>query len=209
MSEHDTAPARTLTLDLQSDLIVLPSPALPEQASLAQTLRQRASTRAFSPEPLPPGVVSSVLWAGYGINRLDTGGRTAPSAHNWQEIEVYVVTAEGSYRYDARRNQLHLVKAEDLRSETGLQDYVATAPVNLVYVADLERMVDARAKDRDFLIGADAGGIAQNVSLCCAAIGLGTVVRGLIDRRRLSDRLGLRPTQRIALAQSVGRPAAR
>ena len=196
----------TIALDLESDLIALPPPALPEHTSLAQALRERVSTRLFAPQPLPPEIVSSLLWAAVGINRPYTGGRTAPSAHNWQEIEVCAVMAEGSYRYDARKNQLNLIKAEDLRGDTGLQDFVSAAPLNLVYVADLERIVDVRPQDRDFLIGADVGGIAQNVSLYCAAVGLGTVVRGLVDRRRLAQRLGLRPAQRITLAQSVGYP---
>jgi nitroreductase len=83
---------------------------------------------------------------------------------------------------------------------------VATAPLNLVYVVDFERMTSARDEERGFLAGADAGCIAQNVYLCCAAMGLATVVRGLIDRRSLAHALGLAPTQRIALALSVGQP---
>ena len=205
-SPTPSQPAITIALDLQADLIALPNPALPDQASLAQALHHRVSTRTFAPEPLSPQTLASLLWAAFGINRPHMGGRTAPSAHNWQEIEVHAVMAEGSYRYDARKNQLHLVKAEDLRGDTGTQDFVASAPLNLVYVADLERLTDVRAQDRDFLIGADVGCIAQNVSLYCAAVGLATVVRGLVDRQRLAQHLGLRPTQRITLAQSVGHP---
>ena len=133
---------------------------------------------------------------------------TAPSARNWQEIDIYAVLPEGAYRYDAVSHQLLLVKAEDLRSATGMQDFVASAPLNLVYVADFSRMHDASAEERHFLAGADAGCIAQNVYLFCAAADLATVVRGLIDRGRLAAALGLSPTQRIALAQSGGSPAA-
>lgn len=114
---------------------------------------------------------------------------------------------EGCYRYDARAHQLLLVKAQDLRAFTGTQDFVATAPLNLVYVADFARMTDATADERGFLVGADAGCIAQNVYLYCAVAGLATVVRGLIDRRALARELSLPTTQRIALAQTVGSPA--
>lgn len=162
--------------------------------------------RTFLPDTLSLDTLSALLWAGFGINRPDKGGRTAPSAHNWQEIDIYVVLAEGVYRYDAGANRLLLVKAEDLRRHTGSQDFVATAPLNLVYVADFSRMVDAQDEERRFLAGADAGCIAQNIYLYCAGAGLATVVRGLIDRRMLAHALNLTATQRIALAQTIGYP---
>nr|WP_293606539.1 nitroreductase family protein [Polaromonas sp. UBA4122] len=140
------------------------------------------------------------------MNRPDKGGRMAPSAHNWQEIDIYAVLAEGAYRYDARAHRLLLVKAEDLRQHTGTQNFVATALVNLVYVADFVRMSEAQDDERGFLAGADAGCIAQNIYLYCAGSGLATVVRGLIDRRRLTHALGLTATQCIALAQTLGYP---
>ena len=99
-----------------------------------------------------------------------------------------------------------LVKPEDLRPLTGMQDFPATAPLNLVYVADFARVAGVRPNEREFLAGADAGCIAQNVYLACAAFGLGAVVRGLVDRRSLSRALGLSQTKRIALAQTVGLP---
>lgn len=105
-----------------------------------------------------------------------------------------------------RPTLLLLVNAEDLRRHTGIQDFVATAPLNLVYVADFPRMTDVREEDRAFLAGADAGCIAQNVYLCCAGIGLATVVRGMVDRRSLARVLHLSTTQRITLAQTVGYP---
>lgn len=193
--------------DLNADALALPWPALPEGMTLMNALRNRASTRAFSNEAISAEQLSGLLWAANGVNRPATGGRTAPSAHNWQEIDLYVVLQQGSYRYDARQHRLLHLGAQDLRGATGLQDFVATAPLNLVYVADFDRVSAANGEDRSFLIGADAGCIAQNVYLYCAGAGLGCVVRGLVDRKLLAARLGLQPTQRIALAQSVGRPA--
>jgi SagB-type dehydrogenase family enzyme len=198
--------APSIPLDLETDTVVLPPPEVCSSVALESALQRRRSTRVFLPDDLPLETISSLLWAAFGINRSDTGGRTAPSAHDWQEIEVYAVLAEGAYRYAPREHRLLLVSAEDLRRHTGTQDFVATAPLNLVYVVDFERMTSARDEERGFLAGADAGCIAQNVYLCCAAMGLATVVRGLIDRRSLAHALGLAPNQRIALAQSVGQP---
>jgi SagB-type dehydrogenase family enzyme len=199
----------TLILDLQTDTVQLPPPAFQAAApALEQALKNRRSSRAFLPDALPLETVSALLWAAFGVNRRDGGGRTAPSAHNWQEIDVFVVLPEGTFRYDAKAHRLLLVKAEDLRAATGMQDFAATAPLNLVYVADFARMHDAKPDERAFLAGADAGCIAQNVYLFCASARLGTVVRGLIDRRRLASALGLKATERIVLAQTVGHPAA-
>jgi SagB-type dehydrogenase family enzyme len=197
----------TIALNLETDTVALPQPTLPA-VSLKQALDARHSARAFRPDPLPLETLSALLWAAFGINRRASGGRTAPSARNWQEVDVFVVLAEGAYRYDATGHRLLLVKAEDLRSATGSQDFVGSAPLNLVYVADFSRMTDATPDERTFFAGADAGFIGQNVYLYCAAAGLATVVRGLVDRRRLSAALGLSSTQRIALAQSVGQHAA-
>jgi nitroreductase len=99
-----------------------------------------------------------------------------------------------------------LVSAEDLRPHTGTQDFVASAPLDMVYVADFSRMTDVREEDRSFLAGAEAGCIAQNVYLYCAGTGLATVVRGMVDRRSLARMLHLSNTQRITLAQTVGYP---
>lgn len=198
----------TIPLNFETDTVVLPPPALSPQATLEQALKNRRSSRAFLPDPLPLETLSALLWAGFGINRQESAHRTAPSAHNWQEIDIFAVLAEGAYRYEAQTHQLLLIKAEDLRGATGTQDFIATAPLNLVYVADFNRMPDARPAERRFLAGADAGCIAQNIYLFCASVGLATVVRGLIDRSRLAAALGLAKTQRIALAQTVGFPAA-
>ncbi|MDL2337776.1 MAG: nitroreductase family protein [Pseudomonadota bacterium] len=198
----------TIALNLETDIVVLPPPSLFPSLTLEHALKNRRSWRAFLPDALSLEMLSALLWAGFGVNRAERGGRTAPSAHDWQEIEVFAVLPEGAFRYDATNHRLLLVKAEDLRKDTGLQDFVATAPLNLVYVADFARMHGARPEEREFLAGADAGCIAQNVYLFCACVGLATVVRGLIDRRRLASALGLSPTERVALAQSVGRAGA-
>jgi len=173
---------------------------------LMQALQARHSTREFGPETLPRQVLANLLWAAFGINRGDAGKRTAPSAMNWQEIDVYVATAEGLYVYDAKGNKLDPIAAEDLRGATGVQPYVKDAAVNLVYVADLTKTGKAPSEERSFYTAADAGFIAQNVYLFCASEGLAVVVRGGVDRPALSKLMKLRPDQKILLAQSVGYP---
>ena len=192
---------------LEGDMIKLPEPKMTGGLPLMQALKERHSTREFSPKPLPEQVLSNLLWAAAGVNRPASGKRTAPSAMNWQEIDIYVVLAEGVYRYDARQHALLLVSKEDLREATGMQDFVAEAPVNLVYVANLDRMEGAGPEQKDLYAAADTGFIAQNVYLFCASEGLATVVRGSVNRAALAPRLGLDAHQEIMLAQTVGYPA--
>ena len=184
--------------------VILPAPQTDGGRPLMQALKDRKSTREFGGEKLPAQVLANLLWAGFGVNRPD-GRRTAPSAMNWQEIDIYVVTAEGTYVYDAAKNQLQPVAKEDLRSLAGMQAFVATAPVNLVYVADMTK-VTGDAEGKELYTGADTGFIAQNVYLYCASEGLATVVRGSVEREALGKALKLKATQKIILAQTVGYP---
>jgi nitroreductase len=185
--------------------IHLPRPQTDIGRPLMQALRDRSSSRDFSSEKLPRQVVSNLLWAAFGVNRPDSGRRTAPSAMNWQEIDIYVATADGLYIYEAKENRLHPILREDVRAQTGTQPFVKDAPLNLVYVADLAR-ARSDSPERDMYVAADAGFIAENVYLYCASEGLATIVRGSIDRPALSKAVHLRPDQRIILAQTVGYP---
>ncbi|HWU39514.1 MAG TPA: SagB/ThcOx family dehydrogenase [Candidatus Acidoferrum sp.] len=173
---------------------------------LMQVLKDRASSRNFSPEKLPAQVLSNMLWAAYGVNRPESGGRTAPSANNSQDMDIYVAMADGVFLYDAKANVLKPVVADDIRSLTGRQPFPKDAPVNLIYVSDQSKMTRAASGDRDFYAAAHTGFIGQNVYLFCASEGLATVVRALVDRPALAKALGLRPDQKITLVQTVGYP---
>jgi nitroreductase len=194
----------TLSLAQELKPISLPSPQTNGGKPLMQALMERHTTREFSSEKLSPQVLSNLLWAAFGINRPETGKRTAPSAMNWQEIDVYVATADGLYVYAAKGNKLDPVLAEDVRGATGMQPFVKDAPLDLVYVADLARTGKSSAEDKNFYTAADAGFIAQNVYLFCASEGLAVVVRGSIDRAALAMAMKLRPDQKILLGQTVG-----
>lgn len=185
--------------------IMLPKPETTGGKPLMIALKERRSSREFAADGLPLNILSDLLWAANGINRADSGKRTAPSAQDRREIGVYVVVADGVYLYDAEANALKLMVAGDIRSLTGRQDFVSEAPLNVVYVADFSRMdSSASVEEKQFYAAADTGFMAQNVYLYCASQGLATVVRGSIDRAALARAMHLGPSQRITLAQTVG-----
>ncbi len=168
-----------------------------------QALKDRETNRTFAERKLNQQVLSNLLWAACGINRPDSGKRTAPTAMNKQEIDVYVAMEQGLYLYDAKRHSLNLVVRKDLREMTGKQPFVKKAPINLVYVADYSRMGGSEA-EKVFYSGTDTGFVSQNVYLFCASEGLATVVRGYVDRDRLAKEMNLKSSQKITLAQTVG-----
>jgi len=187
-----------------------PAPLPPPQTSggrpLMQVLKDRQSSREFSSQEFSPQVLSNLLWAAFGVNRPDSGKRTAPSAMNLQEIDIYVAKQDGLYVYDAKANALNPVSAQDVRGATGTQSFVQEAAVNLVYVADLAKTGRGGGEDQLLYMGADTGFIAQNVYLFCASEGLAVVVRGSVERPALARLMKLRPNQKIMLAQTVGYP---
>jgi len=185
--------------------IPLNRPALQGGRSLMESLSLRKSARNFAPTPLPTEMLSGLLWAANGINRMD-GHRTAPTGLNVQDISVYVILEQGIYRYSADHNMLVLVRAGDFRQAAGKQDFVRKAPVNLVYVQELGRAMKGDAVTQARHGGIHTGAIMQNVYLYCAANGLITVARDYIDRNELSQALGLSAQQSIMLTQSVGFP---
>jgi SagB-type dehydrogenase family enzyme len=180
----------------------LPEPQFPSYMPLAQALQERHSSRTFRTDELPVPAIAAVLWAGFGVNRPD-GKRTAPSANNVQDIEIYLATAKGLFHYEAAGHRLTALMPDDLRPFTGSQDFVASAPVNLIYVSDFSRM-DASDETRLQWSWAHSGCIAQNVYLACAALGLSTVVRSTLNHAELNMRMGLQENQHITLAQTLG-----
>jgi nitroreductase len=174
---------------------------------LTQALRLRRSTRAYADKPLPTQVLSDLLWSAYGINR-PSGDRTAPYWRHVMVIDVYVVRADGVWLHEPKAHALLPHLKDDLRALTGLQDFVASAPLELVYVAHGERMTDISAEERRLYASVDAAFIGQNVYLFCASEGLATVFRGAVDQAKLGRALHLPDTQFVTFAQTVGYAAA-
>ncbi len=185
--------------------IQLPKPQTDGGKPLMQVLKERKSTREFSSRELSNQILSNLLWAAFGVSRPD-GRRTAPSAMNRQEVDIFVIMAKGAWLYDAKEQSLKPAVDGDLRALAGTQEWVKDAPLNLVYVADTAKMGGGDEEDKTLFAGADTGFVAQNVYLYCASEGLATVVRASVDRPALSKALGLRPEQKIILAQTVGYP---
>lgn len=178
--------------------IQLPAPDKSGGKPLMQALSHRKSTRSYQDKELSRQQLSDLLWAANGFNRDDK--RTAPTANNRQELELYVTTKHGVYFYDARNHLLKEVKKGDHRAQAGMQDYVATAAVNLIFVSDMEK---ATAKEFAY---ADCGFVAQNVYLYCASEELGCVIRGSVNKDMLAQLLNLEPGFEVLLSQSVGYP---
>lgn len=201
--------------DLQP--IILPPPEKEGGKSVLAALQERKTTRNISPKPVPAQVLSNLLWAAFGVNRglasFNKPGRTAPSASNSQEIDLYVSLSEGVYLYEAVPHRLTPVVAGDFRGRAG-RGRAATAPVNIFYVADLTRY-DLGPDQPDRAIGdpevqksyyyTDTGFIAQNVYLFAASQGLAAWFHNC-DKENTVREFNLKHTQRILFTQTVGYP---
>jgi nitroreductase len=183
----------------------LPPPRSQGGKPLIQTLKLRRSIREYSDRPLPVQVLSDLLWAAFGINR-PSGDRTAPYWRHIMVIDVYAAMADGVWLYEPKRHVLLAHSRADIRSHTGLQDFVANAPLNLVYVAHGERMRDISANEGRLYASVDSGFIGQNVYLFCASEGLATVFRGAVDYEKLNRIMQLGTDQFVTFAQTVGYP---
>ena len=166
----------------QAKTIQLPPPRESGGKPLMDALKLRRSTREYSDRALEPQLLSDLLWSAFGINRPTTGDRTAPYWRHVMVIDVYAAMADGVWFYDPKPHALVLRQEDDLRARTGLQDFVAGAPLNLVYVAHGERMQDVSVEERHLYASADACFIGQNVYLFSASEGLATVFRGAVDK---------------------------
>ena len=191
--------------------IKLPLPDMKGGKSLMQCLKDRKTDRSFGTKKLPVAVLSNLLWAAAGISRPD-GRRTAPSAKNWQEVDVYVAMEEGLYLYNAKTHSLDPVLKADLRGETThflqpSRSSIEAAPLQLIYVADYAKMTIATSDENKLLYsGADSAFISQNVYLYCASEGLATGVRALVKRDDLAKSMKLRDKQKVVFVQAVGYP---
>jgi len=186
--------------------IQLPEPITSGGMPLMDALSHRKTTRVFAEKDLDLQTLSNLLWAANGFNRREDKKRTVPTSRNKQEMEVYVAMKSGLYLYDAWENKLILKVAGDIRAATGLQDYVATAAVNLVFVANVEKVEDPSSERQLMASHINTGYIAQNVYLFCASEGLATVSRGYFDQAVTSEAMQLGPLQKVILCQSVGYP---
>lgn len=173
---------------------------------LMEALARRRSQRSFSDTPLPPEQLSRLLWAAFGLNRLEQGERTAPSWRGSKEIEIYIATAQGVTRYEPVSHSLLQHTLADIRAQCGRQEFPAAAPAVLIYVADMVRMAKASPDEQKLYAHVDAAVIAQNVYLFAASEGLATVLLGNVDKEALAKALDLTTTQIVTFTQPIGAP---
>lgn len=186
--------------------IQLKSPDKTRGKATMKALNDRQSVREFSNEMLKDQDLSDILWAANGINRTD-GKRTAPSAMNKQDVDIYVIMKEGAYLYDARAHALKPVAKGDHRaSVAGNQDFVKEAPVCLLLVSETARFGDNVTDHTRLMAAADVGIVCQNINIACSALGLNTVPRGWMDQEALKKILNLTDTQLLLLNNPVGYP---
>jgi SagB-type dehydrogenase family enzyme len=204
--------AAAATTSLHAQDMKLPAPQKTGGMPLMEALAKRSSARSFSKSrELTQQQLSNLLWAAFGINR-DDGKRTAPSASNRQEHDLYVLLKTGAYLYDAKTHTLVLIAAGDKRDASTpakSQPFANDASVTVLMVADATRRnsnktIDTLSSNDREMIAANAGYISQNMYLFCASEGLATVVRATINREKVTATLSLKPTQWIVLAQSIG-----
>ena len=186
-------------------VVRLTAPDKTRGSAVMKALNERQSIREYSTESLKPQDLSDLLWAANGVNR-DDGRRTAPSTRNLQEVEIYVAFPEGIYHYNAAEHVLNLKVAGDFREAVAAsQAFVATAPISILLVADMNKFGNLSESSRMF--GAiDVGIVSQNISIACAALGLATVPRGTMNHEVLRMALKLSDMQLLMLNHPVGYP---
>ena len=201
----------------EEEIIKLPPPQIDGGMPLMKALSLRKSTRGdFGPEKsLSMQTISNLLWAADGINRPGTNHRTAPSAADWQNIDIYVLTKDGVFLYDSPQHSLKVITNEDLRANAGLegsstgpmkQDFAKTAPVSLVYVANLAKTTTMNFGGEPVGIWWSAigvGAITQNVYLFCASENLACIVRAMVDADKLSQVFKLNPDQKVMVTSTI------
>ena len=197
--------AASVNLCAAEKTIKLPPPDKAGGKPLMQCLTERKSERKFDSKPLPPQILSDLLYTADGISRPD-GRKTVPTARNLQSQEVYAAMADGLYLYHPKTHSLDLVKAGDIREKCGMQAIHKTAPIVLIYVGDVSK-IGKNAAEKVFYAANHAGYASQNVYLYCTSAGLATVVCGLVNKPELEKAMELPGTKRVQLTQPVAYPA--
>ena len=189
--------------------IELPPPVTEGGKSLMQSLKDRRSTRDYSDRAPSNQILSNLLWAAWGVNRPESDGRTAPRWRGIYALDIYLTMANGVWLYEPRSHRLLFHMAGDLRAQTTTgQQFVATAPLNLVYAFDTSKMTGATDSEKIATAAVSAGVVAENVYLYCASGGLATVFRESVPGEALARTLKLSSSQIIQFAQTVGYPKA-
>lgn len=186
-------------------VIELIKPDMSRAKTVMNALADRKSTREYASAELSLKDLSDLLWAANGINRPGENKRTAPSAMNRQDVDIYVLLSQGAYVYDAKAHKLNLVAEGDFRAAVaGSQEFVKGAPVCLVLVSDYSKLGDPKNENTRTMAAVDVGVISQNISIFCSAANLATVPRAFMEKDQLRVALKLKDSQMPILNHPVG-----
>ena len=192
----------SISTEIQDSIVLLPN-SKTLSVDIMEALSARRTERAFSNDNLTNQQIADLLWAANGVNRAGEGKRTAPSARNAQEIDVYLFTPVAIYRYEAVSHSLKLVKEGDFRTSAGTQPFYAAASVAISLVVDFGKMEGFDEEAKAFYSATDVGYVSQNIYLYCAAENLGTVVCGSVDREAVANLLGIQ-NGKVLLSHAIG-----
>lgn len=192
----------SISTEIQDSIVLLPN-SKTLSVDIMEALSARRTERAFSNDNLTNQQIADLLWAANGVNRVEDGKRTAPSARNAQEIDVYLFTPVAIYRYEAVSHSLKLVKEGDYRTSAGTQPFYAAASVAISLVVDFGKMEGFDEEAKAFYSATDVGYVSQNIYLYCAAENLGTVVCGSVDREAVANLLGIQ-NGKVLLSHAIG-----
>lgn len=192
----------SISTEIQDSIVLLPN-SKTLSVDIMEALSARRTERAFSNDNLTNQQIADLLWAANGVNRVEDGKRTAPSARNAQEIDVYLFTPVAIYRYEAVTHSLKLVKEGDYRTSAGTQPFYAAASVAISLVVDFGKMEGFDEEAKAFYSATDVGYVSQNIYLYCAAENLGTVVCGSVDREAVANLLGIQ-NGKVLLSHAIG-----
>lgn len=182
-------------------------------ATIRQAFALRRSTRVYGAGTIPEPVLIDLLQTANGINRPESGGRTAPSWRGAMDVDIYVATADGTFLFDPGNGALVPKGTADIRASASPQPFVGTAPVVLIYVSDRQRLIEAAGEaatdgaaieQHRVTAFVDSAIVSQNVYLYCAAMGLGTCLVGGNDPQQIAAALSLAAHQVVTYVQPVG-----
>lgn len=192
--------------------IKLNEPILNQGLTVKEAIKRRHSTREFFSKPLSLSTLSEVFWAAYGVNRSD-GKRTVPSAIGVYPLEIYGFTAEGVYKYNPDNHSLTQITDKDMRAKSGTQDFVMSAPLDIVIFSDYDKFKTEDVELNQIIAGQetrmsllDAGAVTENVYLYCSSEHINVVERAMADEKALISTLGLPSSSHFMVAMSVGYP---
>lgn len=183
-----------IPFSVAAETIELPKPDVAGGMPLMEAVAKRKTMREFSAKQIDMEDLSNILFAAWGVSHDDK--RTIPTARNRQDMSVYAFWKGKVWKYDGQKHLLEAVSDKSIADALTLQDFVKEAPLTLIFVG--------KPDDKGYW-AMHAGSAYQNVGLYCASRGLNNVVRGMIDKKKIADVLGIEPEE-VIITQTVGWP---